>query len=177
MQFVFTPLKSGSSAVDTGTWSLIESRQMMKPQAWIPVPRTVPSSILAILMVLDRALSLEASASRNSCTYLRALGRLIFAPSGSRSGMALQRALEIARGTFSTRATSLMEFFVAIVAYVMIWAQFSWPYLSSTHFRTRPRPSSSKSVSISGSEIRSGLRKRSNSKSYFRGSIFVMPKQ
>ena len=50
-------------------------------------------------------------------------------------------------------------------------------YLSITHFRTFPRPSSSKSVSISGSEIRSGFRKRSNSRSYFRGSIFVIPRQ
>ena len=89
----------------------------------------------------------------------------------------IYRALEMARGNFSTRATSLMEFFVAIEAYVMIWAQFSWPYLSITHFNTFPRPSSSKSVSISGSEIRSGFRKRSNSRSYFNGSIFVIPKQ
>ena len=32
-------------------------------------------------------------------------------------------------------------------------------------------------IYISGSEIRSGLRKRSNSKSYFSGSILVMPRQ
>ena len=34
-----------------------------------------------------------------------------------------------------------------------------------------------KSMSISGSEIRSGLRKRSNRRSYLMGSILVMPRQ
>ena len=106
--------KSGSSAVDTGTQSLMGSRQMIKPQAWMPVPRTLPSSILAYLMVLRSRGSTEASASRSSGVYLMALVRFIFAPSGRRSGMALQRALALSSGNFSTRATSLMEFFVAI---------------------------------------------------------------
>ena len=116
VQLVFVSLKSGSSAVLTGTQSEIGSRQMMKPQAWMPVPRTVPSSILAYLMVLARAWSFEASASCSSRVHLIALGRFIFMPSGRRSGMALHSAFEMGRGTFSTRATSLMLFFVAIEA-------------------------------------------------------------
>ena len=120
VQLVLVPLKSGSSAVDTGTWSDIGSRQIMNPQAWIPVPRTVPSSILAYFMVLAICGSVDASASCNSGTALMALVRFIFgvlpSTSGSRSGMALHRAFDIASGTFSTRATSLIEFLVAIDA-------------------------------------------------------------
>ncbi len=129
VQLVFVSLKSGSSAVDTGTQSLMGSRQMMNPQAWMPVPLTVPSSILAYLMVLRSEGLADASASCSSRTALMALGRFIFgvlpSTSGRRSGMALQRAFEMLSGTFSTRATSLIEFFVAMVAYVMMWAQFS----------------------------------------------------
>ena len=43
----FLPGFSLSSAVDTGTQSLMASRQMIVPQAWMPVLRTLPSSILA----------------------------------------------------------------------------------------------------------------------------------
>ena len=153
------------------------SLQIMKPHAWIPVPRTVPSSILAYLMVLRNFGSADVSAWRSSGVYLMALGRFIFIPSGNLSGIALHKALEISNGTFSTRATSLIEFLVAILLYVIMCAQLSCPYLSSTHRNTFPLPSSSKSVSISGNEIRSGFRKRSNSKSYFNGSILVIPKQ
>ena len=104
-----------SSATDTGTQSLMGSRQMMKPQAWIPVPRTVPSSILAYIMVLRSRSSSDTSASRSSGTHLIALGRFIFRPSGKRSGICLHRWFTTSSGTFSTRATSLMEFLVAIV--------------------------------------------------------------
>ena len=80
-----------SSAMDTGTQSLIGSRQMMKPHAWMPVPRTVPSSIFAYSMVLCSLGSGLASASRNSGMHLMALVRFIFSPSGSLSGICLQR--------------------------------------------------------------------------------------
>ncbi|EJX03517.1 hypothetical protein EVA_08380 [gut metagenome] len=60
---------------------------------------------------------------------------------------------------------------------MMMCATLSAPYFCVTQFNTRPRPSSSKSTSISGSEIRSGFKKRSNSKSYLMGSTCVMPKQ
>ncbi len=115
VQFTFFPLKSGSSAVDTGTQSLIGSRQMMNPQAWMPVPRIVPSSILAYLMVLRSLLSSETSASCNIGVHLMAFVRFIFIPSGSLSGIALHSALAMSIGTFSTLATSLIEFFVAIL--------------------------------------------------------------
>ena len=107
--------KSGSVAVDTGTQSSIGLRQMMKPQAWIPVLRTVPSSILAYFMVFRSRMSSLTSASCSCGVHLIALARFIFMPSGNRSGIALQRAFDTSKGSFSTRATSLMEFFVAIV--------------------------------------------------------------
>ncbi|CCY64957.1 uncharacterized protein BN467_01693 [Prevotella sp. CAG:1124] len=166
-----------SSAVDTGTQSLIGSLHMIVPQAWIPVFLTFPSSILAYSMVSCRRGSVDASASRSSLTHLMAFVRFIFRPSGSLSGMALHSLFDSSRGSFSTRATSLMASLVAIVPYVMMCATLSAPYFWVTQSSTFPRPSSSKSVSISGSEIRSGLRNRSNSRSYFMGSIFVMPRQ
>ncbi len=42
---------------------------------------------------------------------------------------------------------------------------------------TLDRPTSSKSISISGMEILSGFKNLSNSKSYLIGSILVIPKQ
>ncbi|EJX03516.1 hypothetical protein EVA_08379 [gut metagenome] len=62
----------------------------------------------------------EVSASRNSGMAAIALLRFILGtlpsgPSGSLSGMSLQRALEVEMGSFCTRATSLMASFVAIV--------------------------------------------------------------
>ena len=128
-------------------------------------------------MVFLRLSSCDTSASLSSGVHFIAFGRFIFMPSGSLSGMALHSAFAVFSGTFSTRATSFSEFFVAIELYVIMCAQFSWPYLSITHFSTLPRPSSSKSVSMSGSDMRSGLRKRSNSRSYFSGLILVMPRQ
>ena len=115
VQSSLCPGSALSSAVDTGTQSLISSRQMMVPQACMPVLRTVPSSILAYLMVLRSLGSSDTSACRSSATVLMAFSRFIFSPSGSRSGMALQSRLDISRGSRSTRATSLMEFLVAMV--------------------------------------------------------------
>ena len=172
---IFSPV-SLSSAVLTGTQSVISSRQIIVPQACTPVPRTFPSSILAYLIVSRTKGSEEASAACNSGTYSIALRRFSFL-SGILSGTSLARRSDSERGSFCTRATSLIASFVAIVPYVMIWATFSWPYLFVTQRSTSPRPSSSKSTSISGNEIRSGFRKRSNSKSYWIGSIFVIPRQ
>ena len=42
---------------------------------------------------------------------------------------------------------------------------------------TFPLPSSSKSISISGNETRSGFKNLSNRRSYLMGSIFVIPVQ
>ena len=112
---VFISGKSGSSAVLTGTHWSMGFWQMMNPQAWIPVLRTVPSSILAYLIVLDSLGSMEASAARSSGVHLIAFCRFIFRLSGRRSGIALQRAFDLSRGSCSTRATSLMEFLAAIV--------------------------------------------------------------
>ena len=166
-----------SFAVLTGTTSEISYRPMMTPQAWTPVLRTFPSSICAYFSVSRTNGSGPVAASFNSGTYSIASFSLNFFMSGILSGTNFAKRFASARGTFCTRATSLMADFVAIVPYVIICATRSAPYFSVTQRRTSPRPSSSKSVSISGKEIRSGFRKRSNSKSYFIGSIFVIPKQ
>ena len=110
----FSPV-SLSSAVLTGTQSSIASRQMIVPQACTPVLRTLFSSICANLMVSLSRGSGDVAASFSSGTHSMALGRFIFLPLGSLSGMALQRAFTVAKGTFCTRATSLIASLVAIV--------------------------------------------------------------
>src|SRR5438445_6520293 len=54
----------------------------------------------------------------------------------------------------------------------MMWATRSRPYFSATYRMTSSRRSSAKSMSMSGMEIRSGFRNRSNSSPYRIGSIF-----
>ena len=154
----------------------MSSRQIIVPQACTPVPRTFPSNILAYFNVSRTKGSGDASAACSSGTYSMAFRRFSFL-SGILSGTNLAKRSDSERGNFCTRATSLMASLVAIVPYVMICATFSCPYFSVTQRSTSPRPSSSKSTSISGKEIRSGFKKRSNSKSYWMGSIFVIPKQ
>ncbi len=67
-------------------------------------------------MVLRSRGSVETSASRSSGTHSMAFFRFIFLPLGSRSGIAFFSAFERSMGSFSTRATSAMEFFVAMLA-------------------------------------------------------------
>ena len=166
-----------SLAVLTGTTSEMSYRPMMTPHACTPVLRTFPSNICAYFKVSRIKGSRPVAASFSSGTYSIASFNLNFFMSGILSGTNFANRFDSARGSFSTRATSLMADLVAIVPYVMICATRSAPYFSVTQRKTSPLPSSSKSVSISGNEIRSGFKKRSNSKSYLIGSIFVIPKQ
>jgi hypothetical protein len=53
-------------------------------------------------------------------------------------------------------------------------ATFSRPYFRVTYSMTSPRRRSQKSMSISGSDTRSGFRKRSKMRSYCSGSTSVM---
>ena len=57
---------------------------------------------------------------------------------------------------------------------VTIWATDSRPYLPATYWITRSRPLTEKSMSMSGIEIRSALRKRSKRRSYSIGSTSVI---
>ena len=111
---IFSPV-SLSSAVLTGTQSVMSSRQMMVPQACTPVLRTLPSSILAYFMVSRKIGSVETSASCNSGISSMAFDKFIFFPLGSLSPMALHKRSDSDKGSFCTRATSLMANLVAIV--------------------------------------------------------------
>jgi len=64
-----------------------------------------------------------------------------------------------------------------IVPNVMIWATFALPYFCVTYLMTSPRRRSQKSMSMSGSDTRSGLRKRSKMRSYSIGSTSVIRRQ
>ena len=72
------------------------------------------------------------------------------------------------------RPTSLIAAFAAMVLKVMICATCSRPYLRVTYSITSPRRFMQKSISISGIEIRSGLRKRSNRSAFCNRSISVI---
>ncbi len=110
---IFSPV-SLSSAVLTGTQSVISSRQIIVPHACTPVPRTLPSSILAYLSVSLTNGSGDTSAACNSGTYSMAFRKFNFL-SGILSGTNFARRSDSERGSFCTRATSLIANFVAIV--------------------------------------------------------------
>ena len=63
-----------------------------------------------------------------------------------------------------TRAASRMACRALMVPNVAICATRSRPYLSATYSMTFSRPFTEKSMSMSGMLMRSGLRKRSNSR-------------
>ena len=143
------------------------------PQAWTPVCRTEPSSVSANLSVWAASGSLLLFSFSKSGTSLKAFLSVILGVSGT----ILASLSASGSGRRSTLATSLMASFAAMVPKVQIWATLSLPYLFVTQSNTNWRPSSSKSISTSGIEIRSGLRKRSKSRSYLIGSILVIPTQ
>ena len=93
------------------------------------------------------------------------------------SGIIFVSLVDSSTGMLLTLATSLMAILAAIVPKVITCDIWSLPYVSSTYLNTLYRPSSSKSISISGIDIRSGLRKRSKRSWYLIGSILVMPRQ
>ena len=112
----FSPV-SLSSAVLTGTQSVISSRQIIVPQACTPVPLTLPSSIWAYFIVLRVRSSSQAARKSGTAAmqfFIFILGDLPLT-SGRRSGMSLVRRIDSERGNSSTRATSLMAILVAIV--------------------------------------------------------------
>ena len=78
-------------------------------------------------------------------------------------------------GIRSTRATSFTAARAFMVPNVTIWPTLSRPYRWRTYSMTSPRRSKQKSTSMSGIDTRSGLRKRSNSRSNLSGHTLVMP--
>src|SRR5207247_1517747 len=76
--------------------------------------------------------------------------------------------------TRSVRATSRNAARAFSVPKVMICPTESRPYRSRMYWITSPRRSKQKSRSMSGIEMRSGFRNRSNSRSNLRGSMSVM---
>ena len=115
---IFSPV-SLSSAVLTGTQSVISSRQIIVPQAWTPVPRTFPSSIRAYFIVSRINIFSDSQACCNSGTAAIQFFRLILGDlpsiSGNLSGISFVRRSDSERGNFSTLATSLIAILVAIV--------------------------------------------------------------
>ncbi len=83
----------------------------------------------------------------------------------SAGGICLATLSTSANDISRTRPTSLMTAFAFIVPKVMICATFSRPYFWVTYSMTSPRRRSQKSMSMSGSEMRSGFRKRSKIRS------------
>ena len=104
-----------SGAVLTGTTSLISVFPMMIPQACTPVLRTFPSSIWAYFRVSRITLSELSDACFSSGTNSIAFFRLTFFSPGILSGTSLAKRLLSGKGSLCTRATSLIELFVAIV--------------------------------------------------------------
>ena len=83
----------------------------------------------------------------------------------SAAGICLAMRSTSAYGMSMARPTSRTTALAFIVPKVMICETFSRPYFRVTYSITSPRRRSQKSTSISGSDTRSGLRKRSKSRS------------
>ena len=92
-------------------------------------------------------------------------------------GISLATWSTSAYGRLSARPTSRTTARAFIVPKVMICATFSRPYLRVTYSMTSPRRRSQKSMSMSGSDTRSGFRKRSKIRSKCSGSTSVMFRQ
>ena len=160
---------------------------IITPQAWIPIFLTVPSIFNARWKTWP-AKSVPRAICLISFTRLMS-SELFFNFSWSSmsdnlnilfkeiSGINFARRSASKSGKFSTRAVSRTEDFAAMVPYVMICATWFAPYFLITQSITLLRPSSSKSISISGIDTRSGFKKRSKSRSYLIGSMFVIPVQ
>ena len=95
----------------------------------------------------------------------------------SAAGICLATLSTSAKVHSRTRPTSLMTAFAFIVPNVMICATFSRPYLRVTYSMTSPRRRSQKSMSMSGSDTRSGFRNRSKIRSKSIGSTSVIRMQ
>ena len=74
-----------------------------------------------------------------------------------------------------TRLESFRDCLALMTPYVTTWLMRSAPYFSRTYSMTSSRRRSSKSTSISGMEMRSGLRKRSKMSPWRSGLSSVMP--
>ena len=113
-------LVSLSTAVLSGTRLIRSSAPIMSPQACTPVWRTVPSSISAYFRVLESIGFDESRDSRSSSTYLKQLLKFTlmsfpFSSLGNLPGTSLVSRSASERGSFWTRATSLMADFVPMV--------------------------------------------------------------
>ena len=104
-----------SSAVLSGTTSLISIFPMMIPQACTPVLRMFPSRIRAYFSVSLTKRSELSEACLSSGTCSMAASMETFLTLGILSGMSLASRSLSARGSFWTRATSLMALLAAIV--------------------------------------------------------------
>ena len=89
-------------------------------------------------------------------------------------GTIFARRSTSAYGISIARPTSLMAAFAAIVPKVIICATLSRPYFSVTYSINSPRRRMQKSISISGIEMRSGFKNRSNNRLYCSGSTSVI---
>ncbi len=156
----FAPLASG---VYMTTGSLV----IKVPAACTPVLRLRPSSLSESS---SRRLTCGSLASSSISGLCMASCRYTFGP----MGIFLASSLICISGMSRTRPTSRMTALAPSELKVMICATHSFPYFSRTYAMTRSRPVSAKSMSRSGMDLRSGFRKRSNSRRCSSGSAFVM---
>ena len=159
-----------ASAWYTGLKSEILPGAISTPPACIPRPRVKSSSFCASTISSSPS---SASISSRICgsasiAFSRLSGLL------ASSGISLDRRSHSENGRSSTRPTSRITALDDSVPKVTIWLTASLPYFSRTYSITRPRLDWQKSISKSGIDTRSGLRKRSNSSAYFNGSRSVI---
>jgi hypothetical protein len=152
-----------ASASWSGTMSVNGRSEMTTAAAWIDALRTIPSRPWATSTICF-AVASRATSLASSVPGARQSSKLGGRPCWG-SGMSFASLSPIAYSWPSTRAASRVAARGNILPKVMICATRSAPYFSVTYRITRSRPRTEKSMSMSGIDTRSGLRKRSNSRS------------
>ena len=155
----------------SGTYSARSRSLITTPAACTPALRDSPSNAIACCISCFVCSSV-ATALFNSGFLSAAELNVIF------NSFGIILAMRSPSRTLSpiTRATSRTTLRAFRRPNVMICATRRSPYFCRTYSRTSPRRASQKSTSISGGEIRSGLRNRSKINPYCNGSMSVMPR-
>ena len=162
------------SVAITGVVSRSGSRLMMMPHACTPLFLTEPHSSSARRSTRFVSSVPWSRSLRRSGLASYAFSNFLMV--GSKGTIEASR-LASGRGISSARATSFMLLRGARKLKVTMCPTCSEPYFSVTQSSTFWRPTSSKSTSISGIEMRSGFKNRSKSNPCFKGSTLVMRRQ
>ena len=158
--FIWNCVFTAPCTTHSGTSSVSGRSVITTPAAWVEVLRHMPS----MRMDTSRSSASFSLPANISASSLSASMALFSVARWAVSGMRLAMRSTSGSGMSSTRPASRTAALAARVPKVTIWQTWSLPYLARVYSMTSSRRSRQKSMSMSGIEMRSALRKRSNSR-------------